>query len=88
MDGLNLPDFALRAAAVGWWVHDDGIVVIAASNLTFYKLLAVINNPADTCLRQSGEFGISLAQPTMPLEASTWVTWAPALAAAHVAPPV
>ena len=30
----------------------------------------------------------SFAQPTMPLEASTWVTWAPAAAAARVAPPV
>ena len=34
--------------------------MIAASDLTFYKLLAVINNPADTCLRKSGEFGIFL----------------------------
>ncbi len=30
----------------------------------------------------------SLAQPTMPFEASTWVTAAPAAAAARVAPPV
>ena len=34
------------------------------------------------------EAAFSLAQPTMPLEASTWVTWAPAAAAARVAPPV
>ena len=30
----------------------------------------------------------SFAQVTIPLDASTWVTAAPALAAAHVAPPV
>ena len=34
------------------------------------------------------EAAFSFAQPTMPLEASTCVTAAPALAAASVAPPV
>ena len=77
---LDLPDLALGSPPVGGRIHDDGVIVIAPPDLPFYEFDTVIHQPA--------EAAFSFAQVTIPLEASTWVTLAPAAAAARVAPPV
>ena len=51
---LNLPDFSLGTASVGWRIHDDGIIVIAAADFTFYKFDAIVYDPADRCVFQTG----------------------------------
>ena len=51
---FDLPDLALWPSAVGWWVHNDRIIVIAAADLTFYEFYTVINDPADRSISESG----------------------------------
>lgn len=48
---FNFPDFTFWSSAVRWWIHDDGIIVIAAADLTFYEFYTVINQPADRSVR-------------------------------------
>ena len=59
IDGvLQLPDLAAGASAVGWRVHDNAVVAVAAANLTLDKLFAIVHNPADGLLLQAGQLGI------------------------------
>ena len=81
---LNFPDFPLGASSVRRRVHDNGIVFVSSADFPLYKFYAVIHQPANRCVLQSEDTAFSFAQETMPLEASTWVTAAPAAAAARV----
>ena len=86
---LDLPDLALGTAAVGGRVHDDGVIMVAPAELPLHEFSR--SHPRSSVWGRSAspeDWAFSLAQATMPLEASTWVTLAPALAAARVAPPV
>ena len=89
IDVFNLPDLALWATAIRWRIHDDGIV----SDCRGGSPAPQISTQSSTSQRIGAspspeDAAFSFAQPTMPLEASTWVTCAPAAAAASVAPPV
>ena len=55
---LDLPDLALRSAAVRRRVHNDRIVMISSADFTFYELHAVIHKPADRCTGKSGSSSI------------------------------
>lgn len=85
---LDFPDLALWSSSVGRRVHDDRVVVVASADLALDKFGAVIHKPADRLVRKAGHGSVLFAQLTMPLDASTCVTLAPAAAAARVAPPV
>ena len=57
---LNLPDLTFRSSSIRRRIHDNRIVVIAAADLPLYKFLAVIHQPADRCIFQSGALRILL----------------------------
>lgn len=54
------PDFPFWSTAVGRRIHDNGIVMIAAADLTLYEFYAVIDDPADRRIAQSGRTCIFL----------------------------
>ena len=54
------PDFPFWSAAVRWRIHDNGIVMIAAADLTLYEFYTVIDDPADRRIAKSGRTGIFL----------------------------
>ena len=55
---LNFPDFTFWSSTVGRRVHDDGIVVISSADFTFYEFYAVVYQPADRGIAQSGSYGV------------------------------
>ena len=55
---LNLPDLALRSAAVRRRIHNDRIIMISSADLTLYELHAVIHKPADRRTGKSGSGSI------------------------------
>ena len=57
---LQLPHLAAGAATVGGRVHDDGIVSLAAANLTLHELGAVVHDPADGGIGKTRETGVLL----------------------------
>src|SRR5699024_6040350 len=57
---FDLPDLAFWAPSVRRRIHDNGVVGIAAAYLTFYKLYAVIHQPTDGSVLQSGRDSIFL----------------------------
>lgn len=85
---LNLPDFSFRASAVRWRIHNNCIIVISTTDLTFYKLYTVVHDPADRSVLETGGDSVFFCPCHHTFEASTCVTEAPAAAAARVAPPV
>ena len=59
MDGvLNLPDFPLGTPTVGGRIHDDGVVMIASADFPLHKLHAIVHNPSDGLVCQSGGMGV------------------------------
>ena len=59
MDAVfDFPDLSLGTSAVGWGIHDNGIVMISPADLTFRKLYAVIYDPADGGVFQAACLGV------------------------------
>ena len=50
---LDLPYFSFGTTAIRGRIHDNGIVMIAPSDLTLYKLYTVINYPAYRLVNKS-----------------------------------
>ena len=86
---FDLPYFAFRTAAIRRRIHDDRVISIAAADLPFDKFLHN-HRQASGSERLSARKTLRFLSPSRPclFEASTWVTCAPAAAAARVAPPV
>ena len=85
----QLPDLALRPAAIGRRVEQDDVVAAAAALLALGEFHRILDDPADRLVATGRAISwFSRAQPIAFLEASTWVTSAPARAATSEARPV
>ena len=59
IDGiLDFPDFSFGASSVRGRVHNNSVIVIAAADFTFCKLHAVVHDPADGRITETGGDGI------------------------------
>ena len=52
------PDLAFGTPAIGRGIHDDGVVSVAAADLTLHEFDAVVHKPADRRIRQTGSGGV------------------------------
>lgn len=68
---FDLPDFAFRTSSVRWRVHDNGIIMITASDLAFYEFDAVTTSQRIGASFRPLATAFSFAHVTMPFEAST-----------------
>src|SRR5580693_7035616 len=55
------PELALAAAAVGGWIHDDGVVAMAAALLAPDEFQAIVREIADGRVGQPAERGVFAA---------------------------
>ena len=57
VDGIfDFPDFTFRASAVGWRIHNDGVVMVAPADLALYEFDTIIHQPADRRVLKSGRY--------------------------------
>ena len=47
---LYFPNLTFRSSAVRWRIHDNPIILVASSYLSFHKLNTVIHKPAYRCI--------------------------------------
>ena len=55
---LDLPDLSFGTSSIGGRIHDNAVVVIAATDLPLHKFHTVIHQPTDWCLLKAGRLRI------------------------------
>ncbi len=57
---LDFPDLTLGTASVGRGIHDNSVIMVSTADFPLHKFYAVINQPADGFIGQTGGNGVFL----------------------------